>query len=98
MKRSLGSAFALLLLGSCAAPPAVPPPAPPIDWVCLLPEADGHVGRVQLQGATGGEPGLLEGAYNTARVDPQGRLRFVQMDAAVMEQRYGALLRALPRP
>ena len=84
------------LLVACAAPPPPVSTPPPIDWVCLLPEAGGHVGQVLVQGRAGGNSDVLAGAFNTARVAPDGRTRFVQSDAATMEKRYGALLRALP--
>jgi len=103
MKAASFAAAAVVWLGACATPPPGPTSAalqpalaPTIDWVCLLPEADGHVGRVFVQGGDGAATGVLEGAYNTARVATDGRLRFVQADAATMERRYGALLRALP--
>ena len=101
MKAMLLAVASALWLGACSSPPTAMAAAPTIDWICLLPEADGHVGRVWVQGrdgvADGAASGVLEGAYNTARVATGGRLRFVQADAATMEQRYGALLRALPK-
>lgn len=71
------------LVASCATPPPPPPPAPPpppVDYVVLLPDVDGTVGKVIIKGKQGdqtleaaGTGAALNGATPPAEV-PQEQL------------------------
>ena len=83
MSARLAAFAALLLLGACAAP----------DRVILLPDDQGHVGKLNVSGS-GGET-LLDSAYAEARVK-SGQPRRGSTDAASVDREFGTVLAALP--
>jgi outer membrane protein OmpA-like peptidoglycan-associated protein len=78
------------LLGGCATPP--PPAPPPRAYVALLPDANGKVGQVSVQGARG-EQNLTQ-ANQGALLDGSGSSFVVSPDQ--LQKDFGVALAASP--
>lgn len=81
---------ALVLLAACAEP------ARQGTLVVVLPEDDGHVGRVDV--ARGAETVTLDAERAAASVDTKGGLGATTLDAAAVDTNFGAALAAQPTP
>lgn len=77
------------LLAGCASPPPVPAPK---SYVVLLPDADGHVGKVFVQGALGKQ--LIEKPQQAAFMD--GSATVFDVDAVRLQRDFGAAMAARP--
>lgn len=68
--------------------------AQPTSTVVLLPDADGHAGKVEMQ--TAGAKQALDQAYASANITHRGQFVASVLDAATVEQRYARTLAARP--
>jgi len=92
-RRVQGASWVLLsLLVGCASPPPAPLP-PPVDYVVLLPNADGTVGKVFVKGQQG-EQSLVEAGWGTAL---NGGVAPAAVPQAQLLKDFGDALGARPR-
>ena len=68
--------------------------AQPTSTVVLLPDAEGHAGRVEIQ--TANDRLALDRAYASADITHRGRFVAAVQDGATVEQRYARTLAARP--
>lgn len=80
------------LLAACAAPP--PPSHVSADRVVLLPGSDGTTGAVVIR--RGEQESVLDNAYATGAVGPDGKLQTGYSDPAAVRQQFADALKALP--
>lgn len=70
------------------------PPAPPVDQVVLLPNADGSTGKLIVRSSAGEQ--VLSTPYASAQSNNRGELQTSVGDAASVKERYGDALSAQP--
>lgn len=72
------------------------PGCDPMDRVILLPDADGHVGAVQVH--MGDRMETLESAYEAIHMSHEGQMEHDHASAQEVESRFGTLLAQQPLP
>ena len=72
------------------------PGCDPMDRVILLPDAEGHVGAVQVR--LGDRVETLDRAYGAIHVSREGQLENDQASAQEVDSRFGTLLEQQPLP
>lgn len=86
-----------LVLAACAAPLLLAACASKDNLVVVIPEADGHIGAVQVE--SGGASTLLTGAYAAMGAGSgAGHLKSVQVASSEVDQIFGSALSAQPIP
>lgn len=83
MMRALG--WGILLLAGCATTH---------DRVVLLPDAEGHVGKIAV--IQGEQQTVIDQAYGSVRTDDRGRAEAAQLDSDSVRTSYAAELASLP--
>lgn len=94
MRGARAAALAALLAAACATPPPEPPR--PRETYVVTPGAGGHVGTVEVT-LNDGRTEVLTGGYRAMTV-VDGRGETFVADEALVRERFGEAVAALPRP
>ncbi|HET6265339.1 MAG TPA: OmpA family protein [Usitatibacter sp.] len=89
MKYLLVVAAAFVAAG-CACAPGVTP-----ALFVVVPAADGHIGKIVVQ-ANGGEARVIDTAYGSQRLRPDGKVEVATLSQAEVSATFGPTMAALP--
>jgi outer membrane protein OmpA-like peptidoglycan-associated protein len=81
---------AAFIAAGCACAPVTP------ALFVVVPAADGHIGRIVVQPAGGGESRVIDTAYGAERVRGDGRMEHATLSEGEVRSMFGATLEALP--